>query len=236
LAVLKGFPCFLLGFSPYVTLRGNRLPASSTDSAPPAPADRVGAHPAGGLGLRANHPPHGISFFDNGRSQSPARNELTQLFARPKLYRGGTTPILGRLKLEIFTLCDSAVDYGGKVCILGAFDSLSAAEAPYTVTHCAVVARMRFHRIEEGNHKLRVTLADQDGKMIMPNVDAQVGVRFTEQAQSATFNLVMQINGLKLDQFGEYTVDLAVDGVHQGSLPLYFSKTPQPTAPDSTFE
>ena len=138
--------------------------------------------------------------------------------------------ILRPLKLEIFTLCDSAVDYGGKICMLGAFDSVATAEAPYTVTHCAVVARMRFHRIEEGNHKLRVTLADQDGKMIMPNVDAQVGVRFTEKAQSATFNLVMQINGLKLDQFGEYTVDLAVDGVHHGSLPLYFGKTPQATA------
>ena len=146
---------------------------------------------------------------------------------------GGTAPILSRLKLEIFTLCDSAVDYGGKVCILGAFDSVASAEAPYTVTHCAVVARMRFHRIEEGNHKLRVTLADQDGKMIMPNVDAQVGVRFTEKAQSATFNLVMQINGLKLDQYGEYTVDLAVDGVHQGSLPLYFSKTPRPADAES---
>ena len=141
--------------------------------------------------------------------------------------------ILGPLKLEIFTLCDSAVDYGGKVCILGAFDSITAPEAPFTVSHCAVVARMRFHRIEEGNHKLRVTLADQDGKMIMPNVDAQVGIRFTEKAQSATFNLVMQINGLKLDEFGEYTVDLAVDGVHQRSLPLYFGKTPQISAAES---
>lgn len=143
---------------------------------------------------------------------------------------GRSASMLSLLKLEIFTLCDSAVDYGGKVCILGAFDSVAAAEAPYTVTHCAVVARMRFHRIEEGNHKLRVTLADQDGKMIMPNVDAQVGVRFTEKAQSATFNLVMQINGLKLEQFGEYTVDLAVDGVHQGSLPLYFGKSPHSAA------
>lgn len=140
--------------------------------------------------------------------------------------RASAGPILGGLKLEIFTLCDSAVDYGGKVCILGAFDSVAASEAPYTLTHCAVVARMRFHRIEEGNHKLRVTLADQDGGMIMPNVDAQVGVRFSEKSQSATFNLVMQINGLKLEQFGEYTVDLAVDGVHQGSLPLYFAQKP----------
>jgi hypothetical protein len=43
----------------------------------------------------------------------------------------------------------------------------------------------------------------------------------------------MQINGLKLDQYGEYTVDLAVDGVHQGSLPLYFGKTPQAAATES---
>lgn len=141
---------------------------------------------------------------------------------------------VGGLKLEIFTLCDSAVDYGGKVCILGAFDSVTAGEAPYTLAHCAVVARMRFHRIEEGNHKLRVTLADQDGRMIMPNVDAQVGVRFRETSQSATFNFVMQINGLKLDQFGEYTVDLAVDGVHQGSLPLYFARNPSaPSEPEA---
>lgn len=162
---------------------------------------------------------------------------LKQENLQPELGRdftpAGSLPILPTLKLEIFTLCDSAVDYGGKICILGAFDSVAAVEVPYTVTHCAVVARMRFHRIEEGNHKLRVTLADQDGKMIMPNVDAQVGVRFTEKAQSATFNLVMQINGLKLEQFGEYTVDLAVDGVHQGSIPLYFGKTPQSSNTDT---
>lgn len=140
------------------------------------------------------------------------------------LPKGPDAAVSISLKLEIFTLCDSAVDYGGKVCILGAFDSVNSGETPHTLPHCAVVARLRFHRIEEGNHKLRVTFADQDGKMIMPNVDAQVGVRFTEKSQSATFNLVMQINGLKLDQFGEYTVDLAVDGVHQGSIPLYFAR------------
>lgn len=128
------------------------------------------------------------------------------------------------MKLEIFSLCDTAVDYGGKLCILGAFDHIRSKEVPHVMQHCAVVARMRFHRIEEGNHKLRVTLADEDGKMIVPNVEAQVAVRFGERSQSATFNLIMQINGLKLDRFGEYTVDLAVDGVHQGSIPLYLEQ------------
>jgi hypothetical protein len=135
-------------------------------------------------------------------------------------------PSVPGVKLEIFTLCDSAVDYSGKLCILGAFDHVRVKEAPHVLPLCSVVARMRFHRIEEGNHLLRVTLADEDGKTIVPNVEAQVGVRFGNKSQSATFNLIMQINGLKLDTFGEYTVDLAVDGVHQGSIPLYFEQLP----------
>ena len=126
------------------------------------------------------------------------------------------------MKLEIFTLCDSAVDYGGKLCILGAFDRILAKEAPFVYQHCAVAARLRFHRIEEGKHHLRVTFADEDGKTVLPNVDGEVTVKFGPSSPSAAINLIMGINGLKLERFGEYTVDLAVDGVHQGSLPLYF--------------
>ena len=91
-----------------------------------------------------------------------------------------------------------------------------------------MVARIRFHRVEEGAHKLRVSVADADGRSVIPNVEAQVAVPFPEHAQSATFNLVVNINGLKLGVFGEYTTDIAVDGMHMGSLPLYFGRTGAP--------
>ena len=58
--------------------------------------------------------------------------------------------------------------------------------------------------------------------------EAQVSVRFLQELNSATVNLILQVNGLKLERHGEYTIDLAVDGIHQGSLPLYFSPPPQP--------
>ena len=133
------------------------------------------------------------------------------------------------MKLEIFTLCDSAVDYAGKLCILGAFDRIRSKEAPAVVQHCAVAARFRFHRIEDGAHRIRVTFADEDGKTVLPQVNAEVTVKFGEASPSVTFNLVMGINTLKLERFGEYTVDLAVDGVHQGSLPLYLDQIPAET-------
>ena len=138
-------------------------------------------------------------------------------------FEGGTGRV-SALKLEIFTLCESAADYAGKLCILGAFDHVSAPQAPHVVPRCAVVARLRFHRVEEGTHKLRVSVADADGRSVVPNVEAQVTVPFPETAQSATFNLVVHINGLRLAAFGEYTTDIAVDGMHLGSLPLYFGK------------
>ncbi len=142
-----------------------------------------------------------------------------------------TVAIPGRLpglKLEIFTLCESAADYGGKLCILGGFDRIHSAEVPLVLPRCSVVARLRVHRIEEGDHKLRMTIADEDGKSIVPGVEAQVSVRFLQELNSATVNLILQVNGLKLERHGEYTIDLAVDGIHQGSLPLYFSPPPQP--------
>jgi hypothetical protein len=132
------------------------------------------------------------------------------------------------MKLEIFTLCDSAIDYAGKLCILGAFDSVQGKTTPVVVQHCAIAGRLRFHRIEEGKHKLTVTVADQDGKIILPKIEAELGVSIGETAQSAAVNLVMAVNRLKLEEFGEYTVDLGIDGVHLGSLPLYCSPIPTP--------
>ena len=91
-----------------------------------------------------------------------------------------------------------------------------------------MIGGFRFHRIEEGKHKLNVTLADQDGKSIVPKIEADITVAFHESAQSAAANLVMALNRVKLEAFGEYTVDLAVDGKHLGSLPLYFSQVSPP--------
>jgi hypothetical protein len=71
-------------------------------------------------------------------------------------------------------------------------------------------------------------VADQDGKSIVPKIEADISVALGETAQSAAVNLVMALNRVKLDGFGEYTIDLAIDGKHLGSLPLYCSQLPAP--------
>ena len=125
------------------------------------------------------------------------------------------------MKIELFTLCDAATDSGGKLNILGSFDHIFAKKIPATHPLCAIAVKIRFSRIEEGNHRLRVTFADTDGKLVLPGLDATLVIRLRPEDSTVAANVVLVIQKIKLEIFGEYTIDLAIDGRHEGSIPLY---------------
>ena len=125
------------------------------------------------------------------------------------------------MEIETFLLCDAATDQMGKLNVLGAFDTINAAKLPVVWPHCAVTLRVRFSRIEEGGHKVRIGFMDEDGKPVLPPLEGSVDVRFRPGAQTVSVNLVLNINRLKLEGGGEYSIDLAVDGRQERSLPLY---------------
>ena len=125
------------------------------------------------------------------------------------------------MKIELFTLCDAATDSGGKLNILGSFDHISAKEIPAIHPFCAIAIKIRFARIEEGNHRLKITVADADGKLVIPGLDTSLAIRFGTDDSTVAANVVMLIQKIKFEQFGEYTIDLAIDGRQEGSIPLY---------------
>jgi len=59
------------------------------------------------------------------------------------------------MNIELFVLCDAATDQQGKLNILGAFDSLWAQKVPVSHPQCAVALRIRFSKIEEGEHNIK---------------------------------------------------------------------------------
>ena len=126
------------------------------------------------------------------------------------------------MKVEIFTLCDAAtVDATGKLNILGSFDRMNAPEEPLTYAHCALAVKLRFERIEEGEKKLRVTFVNADGAAVMPPIDGMADVRVQGSEPTGSVAFAIGIQQLKLPKFGEYSIDLAVDGRHEASVPLY---------------
>ena len=130
------------------------------------------------------------------------------------------------MKLELFTLCDYAADYGGKLSIIGIFDTLWAKQVPAIHPQCSVAAKMRFEKIEEGRKLVKISIADDDGKPALPAIECPIQVAAPPGVASISINVVLNIERLKLDRFGEFSIDLALDGRHEGSIPLYVRQAP----------
>jgi len=125
------------------------------------------------------------------------------------------------MRIEIFALSDAATADVGKLNMLGAFDTIWVAKTPAIYPQCTIVLRVRFERIERGEHKVTVQFADADGKNVIPPAQGTITIDFPEEQSSSSANLILNIQGLRLDRLGEYSIDLAIDGQQKASLPLF---------------
>ena len=137
------------------------------------------------------------------------------------------------MDVEIFALCDAATDAAGKLNILGAFDKIGAQDLPVVYPRCSVALRIRFDRIEHGIHRIRINIIDADGQSIMAPFDNEINISFPGEMQSLCANIVLQINGLKFEKLGQYAIDMAIDGRHEKSLPIYILKARKPRPPQA---
>ncbi len=55
----------------------------------------------------------------------------------------------------------------------------------------------------------------------MQNLDVTTEVRFQGDDPSATISVALNIQQLRLPKFDEYSIDLAVDGRQEASIPLF---------------
>ena len=132
------------------------------------------------------------------------------------------------MNIESFLLCDAATDQLGKLNVLGAFDSIFAKEFPVRYRQCSIASRIRFSKIEDGEHMVRIFIIDADGNSIGPKLEGNIKVHIGDNLSTVAVNLILNIQNLEFKQYGQYQIDLAVDGNVRASLPLYVR--PVPTA------
>ena len=124
------------------------------------------------------------------------------------------------MTIQAAVLCDAATDYNGKLNLLGTFDTIVTAQFPAVHPQCSIAVRIAFERMEEGKHQLQITFVDEDGKRIMPPMDIPVEVTFPGDTTFLSRNFVINIQQLKFDQPGLYSIDLAMDGRQISGIPL----------------
>jgi hypothetical protein len=125
------------------------------------------------------------------------------------------------MKVELLAMCDAATDSGGKLNILGVFDTIGAPKTPAIHPRCSIVLKIRFERIERGDHRLKLNIVDEDGTLVIPSLEAPLSIKFPDAQPSATAQLILDLHNLSFQQFGEFSIDLAVDGRQESSIPLF---------------
>lgn len=116
------------------------------------------------------------------------------------------------MKIDIFTLCDSAQEYNGKLVIIGTFNNISAPQFPALHPGFSLVARIIFDETEKGIHQINFSIKKNDADIyIMP--PEQMTADTTEtQGKDATINIVAKGDDIVIPAAGSYTVSLKVDG------------------------
>jgi len=132
------------------------------------------------------------------------------------------------MNIEIITLCERAQEADRRLSISRTFDEIFAEQVPAAIPQFTFVLRIRFTKIEGGIHRIKINLVDEDGRLMMPSYERDVEARFGDDMQSTNSHVILVIEGLQLDKFGEHAIDVAIDGRQEASLP-FFSNRDQDT-------
>jgi Family of unknown function (DUF6941) len=127
---------------------------------------------------------------------------------------------LERVEIQVATLCDAAVDYNGKLCVIGTFDQIFARSVPVVHPQCALALRLCFKSADEGQHKLGISFVDEDGHPIMRPFEPVMEVRLPPEGFFITRNIVLNLQGLKFEKTGTHEVQISIDGQTLCSVPL----------------
>lgn len=132
------------------------------------------------------------------------------------------------MKIEIFCLCDAATDNQGKLNILGTFDQIYAAKMPVVHPACAIAMRLRFDKMEEGIHRVKLQLVNPDGVPVFRPMEGEVNPRMAEDVESMAVNLILNFQHIKFEQYADYQINLTIDDVGMAVLPLRVREMPRP--------
>ena len=130
------------------------------------------------------------------------------------------------MNIQVAVLCDAATDDNGKLNLLGAFDTIYTQQLPAVHPQCSIALRVTFGHEDEGAHNMRLNFVDADGRSIMPPIPIPVEVSLPGDSHFGTRNFIVNIQQLKFEAPGLYSMDVSLDEAPQASIPLLVKHTP----------
>lgn len=124
------------------------------------------------------------------------------------------------LRIELFVMCETAQEFGGRLNILGTFESVKAPEFPVIIPLLTVAIRLRFWSEEGGPHRCTLRLMDADGQTAFDDLDTDFVVACADRNPSRITNIITRLQNIPFERAGDYGLDLYLDGKLEASLPV----------------
>ena len=124
------------------------------------------------------------------------------------------------MEVQIASLCDSAADYNGKLCIIGTFDTILSHSFPFSHPQCSIALRLLFRDDDEGSHPLKINIVNEDGQPLVPAIETTLEITVPDDAAFFTRNVVFNLQHLKFDRPGFYSVDVTAAGRPLTGIPF----------------
>jgi hypothetical protein len=124
------------------------------------------------------------------------------------------------MTIQVAVLCDAATNDNEKLNLLGAFDTIYAPQMPAFHPQCSVALRVAFLPGDEGTRKFALHFINADGHPIMQPIEMPVPVTLPDDAHFLTRNFIVNIQQLKFEEPGLYSVDVRLDEQTVASIPL----------------
>jgi hypothetical protein len=117
------------------------------------------------------------------------------------------------MNIDIFTLCDSAQEYSGRLIIVGTFNTINVGNLPTVYPEFAIAAKISLdpdYKPNNDEHLVKVYIKKSDSDVyFLPPLEHRIKARVTPDYSD--FNLIMRFNGLPINEDGRYVVTMEFD-------------------------
>jgi len=124
------------------------------------------------------------------------------------------------LRIEVFAVCEAALDQSGRLTVLGVFENINASQIPCVMPPITIALRLRFWPGEIQQHAVKFVVTNPDGRPITQMLEGSGFNPAGSHERSQACNVIAQIQNLAIDEAGEYRVDFYLNDRLEGRLPF----------------
>jgi hypothetical protein len=131
------------------------------------------------------------------------------------------------MNIDFAFICDYA-EATKKINALGiGFDTIFAPNVPVKHPLFFLVFQLRANVVEAGEKNLKVSLIDEDGKPVIPDINSKFAIPKPSEGIESKGRVVLNFSNIEFSKYGSYSLHATIDGHDMINIPLRISPPPK---------